>query len=272
MPDVLPHSDKTVTPLARSVRQPGVWVRLALVLLSLVPARIADAEAVVFAAASTRAPLDAAIADAGQEAVVSYGASGAIARQIAQGAPADLFVSANADWMEYLVDQGIVEAASVRVLASNRLVLIAPRTAGTVALTAPELTSRLSGDFFAVADPAVAPVGQYGREALTSLGLWSAVLPALLPTRNTLATVTTVARGEARLGLVYRSDATGVDGIAIASEIPAQTHDPIHYLIAPVGQGTAPDAASILIEFLTGTRGQSHFAAAGFAPATGDGL
>ncbi|MEM8957959.1 MAG: molybdate ABC transporter substrate-binding protein [Pseudomonadota bacterium] len=261
-----------ITPLAWSFRCLGNWIRVALVLLSLVPARIANAEAVVFAAASTRAPLDAAIEGAEQDVVVSYGASGAIARQIAQGAPADLFVSANPHWMQYLVDQAIVEAASVRVLASNRLVLIAPQTAEKVALTAPELTSRLSGDHFAVADPAVAPVGQYGREALTSLGLWSAVLPALLPTRNTLATVATVARGEAGLGLVYRSDATGVEGIVIASEIPERTHAPIHYLIAPVAQGSAPETANALIEFLTGAQGQSHFAAAGFATASEDGL
>lgn len=247
------------------------WMGLAIVLLSLGPAQIAQAEVVVFAAASTRAPLESVIAAAEQDAVVAYGASGAIARQIAQGAPADVFISANPKWMQYLVDQGVVERATVRVLASNRLVLIAPAASGAVALTGPALSLRLSGEFFAVADPAVAPVGQYGRSALTSLELWSTVRPSLLPTRNTLATVATVARGEAALGLVYRSDAKGVAGVMVASEIPADAHAPIHYLIAPVGQGAAPQAADALIEFLTTPSGQSHFTDAGFAPATGNG-
>jgi molybdate transport system substrate-binding protein len=234
-----------------------------LMILALV-AGMARAEPVVFAAASTRGPLDAAIAAQAEGALVSYGASGSIARQIAQGAPADLFISANPKWMQYLVDQGIVDPREIQVLTSNSLVLIAPKDTGKVALAVPDLPDRIGSGFLAVADPDVAPVGQYGRAALTDLGLWDHVAPALLPTRNTISTVATVARGEAALGLVYRSDATGVEGIGVAASIPTDSHPPIHYLIAPVTQGDQPEMAQALIAFLTGPDGQHHFESYGF--------
>lgn len=239
-----------------------------LMILALV-AGAARAEPVVFAAASTRGPLESAIAARTEGAVVSYGASGAIARQIAQGAPADLFISANPKWMQYLVDQGIVEPNDIRVLTSNSLVLIAPGDTGKVALTLPDLPDRIGSGFLAVADPDVAPVGQYGRAALTGLGLWDHVAPALLPTRNTISTVATVARGEAALGLVYRSDATDVDGICVAADIPADSHPPIHYLIAPIAQGDRPEMAQALIAFLTSPDGQQHFERFGFTAIEG---
>lgn len=239
----------------------------ATLILGLVTAAMLKAEPVIFAAASTRAPLDAAIAASGQDAVVSYGASGTIARQIAQGAPADLFISANPKWMRYLVDEGVVDAKDVHVLVSNRLVVIAPEGADAIALEPGAMGARLARDYFAVADPAIAPVGQYGQEALTDLALWATVAPTLLPTRNTVATVATVVRGEAALGLVYRSDVTGVAGIVVAAEIPARSHSPINYLIAPIAQGSDPEAAHDLIAYLRGEEGLRQFEAFGFAAA-----
>ncbi|SFC19639.1 molybdate ABC transporter substrate-binding protein [Tropicimonas isoalkanivorans] len=239
-------------------------------MLGLLGVGSAVAEPVVFAAASTRAALEAALDAGGQVAVVSYGASGTIARQIAQGAPADVFVSANPKWMQYLVEEGLVQAEAVQVLISNRLALIAPSGTPSVELSPDALADRLSGEFFAVADPDVAPVGQYGREALVTLDLWPSVAPSLLPTRNTIATVAAVASGEAALGLVYRSDATGVDGISVAAEIPAESHPPIHYLIAPLSQGDDPQGAAALIGYLTGPEGEAGFESFGFE-AIGEG-
>ena len=236
-------------------------------LLALGPA---GAEPVIFAAASTRTALEDALEAGAFPATVSYGASGTIARQIVQGAPADVFLSANPKWMRFLVDEGLVAAGTIEVLASNRLVLIGPDDKPPLALDKRAVEARLGGEFFAVADPQVAPVGQYGREAMRHLGLWASIAPVLLPTRNTIATVATVASGEAALGLVYRSDALGVDGVAIAAEIPGDSHAPIHYLIAPVIGGDT-DAADALINHLTGPAGQLSFAARGFATISKEG-
>ncbi|WP_095590445.1 molybdate ABC transporter substrate-binding protein [Actibacterium ureilyticum] len=251
--------------------RPLRWKRLGLALLAALGLSAARAEPVVFAAASTRAALSAAIAECGCGGVVSYGASGTIARQIAQGAPADIFLSANPRWMAHLVDAGLIDAQTVQVLASNRLVLIAPQGHAETALTAADLTRALDGGFFAVADPDIAPVGQYGRAALQALDLWAAVEPSLLPTRNTIATVAAVRSGAAALGLVYRSDTIGADGVTVAAAIPADSHPAVQYLIAPVAQGRDPGAAAELLSCLVGPAGQARFAAFGFAPARGDG-
>ena len=227
----------------------------------------AQGDPMLLAAASTGAALDAAIEQSGIAALTSYGASGLLARQIEQGAPADLFVSANPKWMDHLVDAGLVEGDAVRVLMSNRLVLIAPSGSR---ITPDALATALEGEVFAMADPETAPVGAYGKAALESLGLWDEVAPAFVPMRNTLATVAAVAQGEAALGLVYASDAAGQPGIAVVWQIPEDSHPPIRYLVAPVAQGDDPEGASALMAFLVSPAGQAVLAAQGFVtlPAT----
>jgi molybdate transport system substrate-binding protein len=227
----------------------------------------AQADPMLLAAASTGAALDAAIEQSGIAALTSYGASGLLARQIEQGAPADLFVSANPKWMGHLVEAGLVEGDAVRVLMSNRLVLIAPSGSQVSPDT---LAAALEGEVFAMADPETAPVGAYGKAALESLGLWDEVAPAFVPMRNTLATVAAVAQGEAALGLVYASDAAGQPGIAVVWQIPEDSHPPIRYLVAPVAQGDDPEGASALMAFLVSPAGQAVLAAQGFVtlPAT----
>ncbi|AUC54655.1 molybdate ABC transporter substrate-binding protein [Sagittula sp. P11] len=227
----------------------------------------AQADPMLLAAASTGAALDAAIEQSGIAALTSYGASGLLARQIEQGAPADLFVSANPKWMGHLVEAGLVEGDAVRVLMSNRLVLIAPSGSR---VTPDTLATALEGEVFAMADPETAPVGAYGKAALESLGLWDEVAPAFVPMRNTLATVAAVAQGEAALGLVYASDAAGQPGIAVVWQIPEDSHPPIRYLVAPVAQGDDPEGASALMAFLVSPAGQAVLAAQGFVtlPAT----
>lgn len=226
----------------------------------------AVAQPTVLAAASTSRALDAAISQSGISAVASFGASGVLARQIEQGAPADLYLSANPKWMQYLVEAGVVDPDHVSVLMSNRLVMIAPD--GAAPFMAEHLAERLEGENFVMADPDSAPVGSYGQAALQSLGLWDAVAPHFVPVRNTTASVAAVARGEAALGLVYASDAAGVPGVTVVWDIPAESHPPIHYLIAPVAQGSDPDAAAELRDFLLSPEGSAVLATYGFiAPA-----
>ncbi len=232
--------------------------------LSLCPA-LASAEPTVLAAASTNRALDAALEASGLAAVVSYGASGTLARQIEQGAPADLFVSANPKWMGHLVEAGLVEGDAVEVLMSNTLVLIAPP--GALAWEAVDLAERLKGENFVIANPDVAPVGAYGKAALETLGLWDEI-PQVVPMRNTLATVAAVAQGEATLGLVYASDAAG-QPVDILWDIPADSHPAIQYLIAPVSQGDDPAAATQVLGYLLSDPGRAALEAHGFLAVEG---
>lgn len=239
--------------------------RSLLISLTLAFAPIAVwADPLILAAASTGRALDAALSRGQLQAVTSYGASGMLARQIEQGAPADLFVSANPKWMQFLVESGLVEADAVSVLMSNRLVLIGPEGAGP--LTPETVAERLAGENFVMADPQIAPVGVYGKAALENIGLWSGIAPHFVPMRNTVATVAAVARGEAALGLVYASDAAGVAGVSVLWEVPEDSHPPIRYLIAPLAQGEDPEGAAPVLDFLTGDEGQAVLAQFGFLP------
>jgi len=236
-------------------------IRVAMVALCCVFATALAAEPVVLAAASTNRALAYALEQSGVKAVTSYAASGVLARQIELGAPADLFVSANPKWMAHLVGKGLIDDASVRVLMSNGLVLIAPPLAPAWAEVS--LATRLEDETFAMADPATAPVGAYGKEALTELGLWGIVNPRLVPMANTMATVSAVAAGEAQLGLVYASDAVG-QPVQILWDIPPKTHSEIRYLIAPVPQGEDTAAAQTLLDYLSSDAGRMDLASHGF--------
>ncbi|MCR8547448.1 molybdate ABC transporter substrate-binding protein [Salipiger sp. P9] len=226
--------------------------------------RMALSEPMLLAAASTRDAIDAGLAESGIAALTSYGASGVLARQIEQGAPADLFISANPKWMQHLVDLGLIEKDAVSVLMSNRLVLIAPEGSGDLAPDG--IAARLDGENFVMADPQTAPVGSYGKTALETLGLWSAIESHFVPTRNTLATVAAVAQGEAALGLVYASDAAGQPGVRVVWTVPADSHPPIRYLIAPLAQGDDPEGATELLDFLLGAGGRVVLTGKGFLP------
>ncbi|MCV6596988.1 MAG: molybdate ABC transporter substrate-binding protein [Mangrovicoccus sp.] len=216
------------------------------------------------AAASLGRALEAAIDELGQPATMSFGASGTIARQIEYGAPADLFISANPRWMRHLVELGLIAPEDVQPLISNELVLIIPASAPAQADET--LSERLAGESFVMSDPEFAPVGQYGKAALENLGLWEQIAPHFVPTRNSVASVASVAKGEAALGLVYASDAAGVKDVMVLQTLPAQSHPPVEYLIAPVAQGEAPDAGSDLAAALRGGPAQAVFAAYGFVP------
>ncbi len=243
-----------------SIRSLGA-AAVILATLAVVPAK---GEPLVFAAASTARAMDAVIAASGVDATVSYGPSGTLARQIAAGAPADLFLSANPSWMTFLVDEGHVEPAAVETLLANTLVLIVPASATPLVLDAETLSDALDGERWAMADPVTAPIGAYGRAALETLGLWAELAPAHVPTRNTLVTVATVERGEASFGLVYRSDALDVQGVTIAAEIPTESHPPIVYPLATLADGNDVAGGERLLAFLLTAEATAIFERHGF--------
>ena len=224
----------------------------------------------VFAAASLKGAMDVA-ADAygartGQRVQVSYAASPALARQIEQGAPADVFVSADVAWMDWLQARQRVDAASRRALLGNTLVLVAPVDADTSAVDlAPgvDLAARLHGGRLALASTAGVPAGRYAKSALQSLSLWDGVRAHLAETENVRAALMLVARGEAPLGVVYGSDALAEPAVRVVATFPADSHPPIVYPVARVARSTHPGTTAFLA-WLQTPPAQAIFRAHGF--------
>ena len=258
--------------------------RAALVLIAVVVSSLSIAGqarrpsdgVLIFAAASLQTALDALIAPlervTGGRVRVSYAASSALARQIENGAPADLFISADLDWMDYLAGKQLIRADSRVNLLGNRLVLIAP-TAQPV--TEPEirrlnlkiapgfaLAAVLGRDRLALADPAVVPAGKYARAALTSLGVWDAVAGKIAAAENVRAALLLVSRREAPLGIVYHTDAFVDSGVRIVDTFPASSHPPIVYPAA-LTSVSSPAAVKVL-DFLKSNEARAVFVAQGF--------
>ncbi|WP_127598131.1 molybdate ABC transporter substrate-binding protein [Nitratireductor alexandrii] len=238
------------------------------------PARAAD-RVLVFAAASLRDALDeigAAWADkAGATVAVSYAGSSALARQIEQGAPADLFVSANLDWVDYLSERGLTDAASERRLLSNRLVLIAPKGSTAELAIEPglDLRTALGEDGrLAMANTDAVPAGRYGKAALRSLGAWDAVAPRVAQAENVRAALAIVSTGEAPLGIVYQTDAAADADVRVVGLFPEETHPPIVYAAALMA-GVDKDAARAFLAFLESPAAAAIFAEHGFVPLAG---
>ncbi|MDG1340670.1 MAG: molybdate ABC transporter substrate-binding protein [Paracoccaceae bacterium] len=207
---------------------------------------------VVFAAASLKGPLDVVLADFEGDVVVSYASSAVLARQIQQGAPADLFLSANTAWAQLVAESKGV--SSVPFLG-NRLVLISA-TETPIELTVASLESRLAGGRLALGLTRSVPAGLYAREAFETLDLWSSLRPHLAETDNVRAVLALVARGEAPLGVVYVTDAEW-GAVHVVADIPTSSHAPIIYPIVNTGQG---DALAMHLR-----RRASVFADAGFS-------
>jgi len=210
-----------------------------LVALAGAPPPAAAQGLTVFAAASLRNALeeaDAAFAKAtGVKVVASYAASSALAKQIAQGAPADVFVSANIKWMDFLQKQMLIQPATRINLLGNVLVLIAPKASKLdhVAIGKGFDIAKLAGDGrIAVADVKAVPAGLYAKAALTSLGAWKAAEPKLAQAENVRAALAYVARGETPLGIVYATDADVEPGVKIIGAFPEDSHPPIIYPVA----------------------------------------
>lgn len=190
----------------------------------------ADERVVVFAAASLKPALDQ-IAK-GWDVALSYGGTGALARQVAAGAPADVVILAATDWMDWLVAQGVL-AGPPRPVARNRLVLAGVPGGGGVGLAPGVILSALEGGRMAMGDPMSVPAGRYAQQAFETLGVWEALSERLVLTQDVRAALAYVVRGDVALGAVYRSDAFGT-GVSIAATIPATAHAPILYPAACV--------------------------------------
>lgn len=221
----------------------------------VLPGAAHSATITVFAAASLKEALDeqarAFEKGAGDTVVASYAGSNVLAKQIEAGAPAELFVSADPDWMHYL-DRGQLVARESRVtLLTNALVLIAPAASKVALRIAPgfDLAAALGRDRLAMANPDSVPAGTYGRNALTSLGVWTAVEKRIARTENVRAALALVARGEAPLGIVYRTDALAEKGVRIVDTFPADSHAPILYPAALIAPGKST-AAKALLDYL----------------------
>ena len=221
-------------------------------------AHAAEAEVLAFAAASTTNALTeiaALYTAAGHGKVaLSFGSSSTLAKQIESGAPADIFLSANANWMDYLEGKQLLEKGSRADLLGNRIVLIVPTasTAQPVAIDRGFDFSVLLGKdgLLAVGDPAHVPVGTYSKEALQKLGLWEQVAHRLAPAKDVRAGLALVERGEAPVGIVYASDAVVTDKVRVIGMLPEASHAKIDYPVAVIGTGKVA-AARQFVAFLS---------------------
>ena len=197
---------------------------------------------------------------------VSFDASSVLARQIEQGARADLFFSADTDWMDYLERRNLIQPGTRRNVLGNRLVLIAPARSEIRLKIGPHfpLAAALGGGRLATGDPDSVPVGRYARAALTTLGVWEEVAPRLARAENVRVALMYVARGEAPLGIVYASDAVIDPAVRVVDAFPANTHPPIVYPIA-VTKSARPEAAAFAA-FLASAEQHRVFARYGFSP------
>jgi molybdate transport system substrate-binding protein len=232
-----------------------VFVVLPLFSAPAVHAQEKRAEVIVYAAASLKDALDEQVRrfeqQAGSKVVVSYAASPALARQIEKGAPADVFISADLDWMDYVDSRKLVRAGSRVNLLSNRLVLIAPADSKGALTIGPKfpLAAALGNGRLAMADPDSVPAGKYGRAALQALGVWNGVVPKVARAENVRAALVLVARGEAPFGIVYSSDAVAEPKVRVVGEFPPSLHPPIVYPAAIIADSRSK-AAEAFLRFL----------------------
>jgi molybdate transport system substrate-binding protein len=238
--------------------------------LSIVCATVAQAQNVtVFAAASLKDALDEIDtqyqARGGVKAAISYAASPALARQIESGAPADIFISADLDWMDYLEKRKLVKAGTRTNLLRNEIVLIAPADSKVSVTIGPRfpLAKLLGGGRLALADPDSVPAGKYGKAALEKLEVWLSVADRVARAENVRAALNFVSRGEAPFGIVYRTDAAADKKVRIVAAFPADSHPPIVYPAGMLTDGKSP-AAEKYFQFIKSSEAQAIFRKHGF--------
>jgi molybdate transport system substrate-binding protein len=236
-------------------------------LLLPLPAAAQGQAVTIFAAASLTDSLkqvaDAYKARTGISVTLSFGASSTLARQIEQGAAADIFFSADTDWMDYLEKAGQIMSGTRKDLLGNQLVLVAASDAKPAPRIAPgfDLAGALDNGHLAMADPASVPAGKYGKAALTALGVWDSVAAKVVQAENVRVALEYVARGEAPFGIVYATDAK-VAPVKVVGIFPADSHPPIIYPVAMTK--TAAPAARAFLAFLEGAQARGIFEKAGF--------
>jgi molybdate transport system substrate-binding protein len=233
------------------------------------PALAQDKSLVVFAAASMKNALDDAdaaySAKTGIKIAASYAASSTLARQIEQGAPADIFLSADTDWMDYAIAKKNINQSTRVNLLGNSIVLIAPNDSkiGNVTIKQGFDLAKLAGDGkIATGDVKAVPVGKYARAALEELGAWQAAEPKFAMAESVRAALALVARSEAVLGIVYSTDAKVEPGVKIVGTFPADSHPPIIYPVAATT--TASAEAAEYLAFLRSSAAKTIFERYGF--------
>jgi molybdate transport system substrate-binding protein len=232
----------------------------------------ADAPVIIFAAASLKNALDDAAAawqkETGQSVKISYAASSTLAKQIEQDAPAQIFVSADEDWMNYVAGKGLIKPESRSDLLGNKLVLIAPKDSKTALELTPGagLANALGGGRLAIGNADSVPAGKYGKAALEKLGIWDSVSRSLAQAESVRAALLLVSRGEAPLGVVYATDAASDPNVRIVAAFPADSHPRIVYPIALTAK--AGPAAAAFLDYLKSSKAAPFFKAQGFTVLT----
>ena len=226
-------------------------------------------DVVVFAAASLKNALDEIAVQwqrvTGKKVVISYAASNTLIRQIEQGAPADIFISADLDWMDYGQQKNLIKPDTRSNLLGNRLVLVAPRDSNaTVSLVGGvDLAALLKGGRLAMGNVDTVPAGKYGKTALESLRAWDGVKDKIAPAENVRSALLFVSRGEAPFGIVYQTDAASDPSVKIVGTFPEDSHPPIIYPVAVTKESTKPDA-SVFLEFVRSPAARPAFERQGF--------
>lgn len=198
-----------------------------------------------------------------------YAGSSALARQIEQGAPADIFISANDNWVTHLLNKNIVTSDKVTLLAGNQLVLIAPQSSKLNSLVVNDVAAwldALNGSRLAIGNTMAVPVGMYAKEALEKLKVWSSLAPMLAQTNNVRLALALVERQEAALGIVYKTDALMSNKVKVVHEFDSSLHSAIHY---PLVQLTERESVNQFMLFLRSDQAKSILQNYGFSVMTG---
>ncbi|CAN5797209.1 molybdate ABC transporter substrate-binding protein [soil metagenome] len=252
-----------------AMSRPKTWTLTGALAASLAPGAASAADLVIFAAASLSGALDAIAAgwaeETGGRTAISYAASPALARQIEAGAPADIFISADLDWMDYLGERDLIDPETRRTLLGNRVVLIAGGGEAAAVEIAPgfDLAGLLDGERLAMADVEAVPAGRYGRAALEALGVWESVNGSLAEAENVRAALAFVALGEAPYGIVYATDAGAEDNVTIVGAFPEDSHPRVLYPAALTAASSHAEAETFLNHLGT-PAARGVFEAAGF--------
>ena len=247
------------------------WLGVALAIAMTPAGAYAQDAIVIFAAASLKNALDdIAIGwakETGRPAPrISYAASSALAKQLEQGAPADLFISADTDWMDYADRKDLIRKDTRVELLGNKIVLIAPKESKVSVEVKPglDLAKALGGGRLAMANVDAVPAGKYGKAALEKLGAWEGVKGKVAQAENVRAALLLVARGEAPLGIVYATDAAVEPSVVVVGEFPADSHPPITYPAALTRTSTSADALTFL-DMLKRAKARALFEKQGFS-------
>lgn len=225
----------------------------------------------VFAAASLKNALDEIDTEyhkrGGEKAAISYAASPALAKQAESGAPADIFISADLDWMDYVEKRKLVKAGTRINLLRNEIVLVAPADSKASVTIGPRfpLAKLLGNGRLAMADPDSVPAGKYGKAALEYLEVWPTVADKVARAENVRAALLFVSRGEAPFGIVYRTDAASDKNVRIVGAFPANSHPEIIYPAALLAAGKSPGAEKYFA-FIKSPEAAGIFRKHGFVP------